>query len=75
MKTDSLGFSVTVFTILAALTVSILMLRRTLGVFGKVELGGAIGPKIFTAIIVGSFWIIYVLLSALVAEKVIDVGF
>jgi solute carrier family 8 (sodium/calcium exchanger) len=73
VKTGSLGFSVTLFTVLAIVTIVVLMLRRSLAVFGKAELGGTKVPKVVSAVVVFSFWIIYVSLSALQVQGVIHV--
>ena len=75
MKTGSLGFSVALFAVFALLTITMLMLRRALKVFGKVELGGTKKPKIVSAVIIGSFWVIYILMSSLQAQGVINVPF
>ena len=65
----------TVFAVFALLTIAILMLRRTFKLFGQAELGGTRGPKIVSAVIIGFFWIIYVVLSSLQAQGVMNVGF
>lgn len=75
VKTESIGFSVTLFAVFALLTITILMLRRTMKVFGQAELGGAKIPKIVCSIILSSFWVIYVILSSLQAQGVMNVGF
>ncbi|KAL8603603.1 hypothetical protein ACOMHN_022555 [Nucella lapillus] len=75
VKTSSIGFSVTLFAVLALLTVTLLMCRRMLKVFGKAELGGKKTPKIASALLVGFFWVLYIVLSCLQAQNVIDVGF
>ena len=75
MKTGSLGFSVTLFAVFALCTVSLLMLRRSLKVFGRAELGGTRSPKIVSTVLVSAFWVVYILLSALQAQEVMDVGF
>merc|ERR1711937_678999 len=65
----SLGFSVTVFCIEAALAIIILLLRRNPAIGG--ELGG---PKLFKTIssaIFVFFWCFYVMISALEAYEVI----
>ena len=65
MNAGSLGFSVTVYTICAITTITILMLRRCLGVFGKTELGGPTVPKYISAGILVTLWVLYVVLSSL----------
>merc|ERR1719347_2422129 len=69
----SLGFSVTVFCIEAALAIGILLARRHPAVGG--ELGG---PKIFKTIsssLFVFFWCFYVMISALEMYGVIEPGF
>jgi len=69
----SLGFSVTVFCIEAALAIGILLARRHPAVGG--ELGG---PKFFKTCSSAAFvffWCFYVAISAMEAYKVIDPGF
>merc|ERR1712141_648678 len=45
VKDAALGFSVTLYSITAILAIALLMLRRTMKLFGNAELGGAVGPK------------------------------
>merc|ERR1711872_512687 len=66
----SLGFSVTVFCIEAALAIGILLARRHPAVGG--ELGGPKFFKTLSSAIFVFFWCFYVLISALEAYKVID---
>ncbi|XP_076458128.1 sodium/calcium exchanger 1-like [Babylonia areolata] len=75
VKTDSLGFSVTLFAVFAVITVCLLMLRRSLKCFGMAELGGTRTPKIISALLVGFLWVLYIILSILQAEGVMDVAF
>lgn len=75
VNTGSLGFSVAVFAVLALITITLLMLRRSLTIFGKAELGGPRRPKIVSACFIGFFWVIYIVLSSLQAQGVMDVGF
>jgi len=73
VKVGSLGFSVTIFCIEAALAILILMARRSPMVGG--ELGG---PKLFKTIsssIFVFFWVFYVLISAMEAYGAIEPGF
>jgi len=69
----SLGFSVTIFCIEAALAIIILMLRRNPSIGG--ELGGPKTAKTITSGIFVFFWVFYVFISALEAYKVINPGF
>ncbi|KAL8609364.1 hypothetical protein ACOMHN_008158 [Nucella lapillus] len=75
VKTDSLGFSVTLFAVFALCAVGILLARRNLAVFGRTELGGPTRPKVLSAIVITSFWLLYLLLSVLQAQGIMDVGF
>ncbi|XP_069764787.1 sodium/calcium exchanger 3-like isoform X2 [Narcine bancroftii] len=61
----SLAFSVTLFTILAFVTISILLFRRRPQIGG--ELGGTRGVKMLTSAIFVSLWLLYVVFSALEA--------
>jgi solute carrier family 8 (sodium/calcium exchanger) len=69
----SLGFSVTVFCVEALLAIAILLARRNPAIGG--ELGGPKMAKTVTTIVFVFFWIMYVLLSAMVAYKTFDPGF
>ena len=60
----SLAFSVTLFTILALVCVTILLYRRRPGVAGA-ELGGPRTAKLITTAIFVSFWLLYILMSSL----------
>ncbi|XP_068208798.1 sodium/calcium exchanger Calx-like isoform X3 [Palaemon carinicauda] len=64
VQAGSLGFSVGLFSGLSIVTIALLMARRIFGVFGKAELGGPTGAKIFSGIFMIMLWFIYVLLSA-----------
>jgi len=66
-----LAFSVTVFTICAISTIALLMVRRMVGVFGKAELGGPVGPKYATSAFLIGLWFLYVTLSSLKAYGLI----
>lgn len=69
-----MGFSVIIYTTFAIIAISLLVLRRSLKVFGKAELGGATVPKIVTGVIFIFFWIFYVLLSSLQTKNIIQVS-
>lgn len=60
----NLGFSVTIFTVLAVAVVILLMLRRYVPLFGG-ELGGPTGPKVVSGIVMVGCWLLYVILSSL----------
>ncbi|XP_066501586.1 solute carrier family 8 member 4a [Hoplias malabaricus] len=62
----SLAFSVTLFTILALLCAIILLYRRRPSVSGG-ELGGPRTPKLLTALLFFTLWLIYIMLASLEA--------
>ena len=62
MKAGSLGFSITVFTITAILSIILLVARR---VFGRGELGGPKSTRYASAMFLVFLWLSYVLLSSL----------
>uniref|UniRef100_A0A8C5ALX6 Solute carrier family 8 member 4b n=1 Tax=Gadus morhua TaxID=8049 RepID=A0A8C5ALX6_GADMO len=62
----SLAFSVTLFTILACVSVAILLYRRRSSVAGG-ELGGPRTCKLITSLLFVCMWFIYILLSSLEA--------
>lgn len=66
VKPGSLAFSVTLFTALCVVCVSVLMYRRRLSVAGG-ELGGPRTCKRFTSLFFFSLWLIYILLASLEA--------
>uniref|UniRef100_A0A1I8EYD1 Calx-beta domain-containing protein n=3 Tax=Wuchereria bancrofti TaxID=6293 RepID=A0A1I8EYD1_WUCBA len=65
VNAGNLGFSVTIFMATSIICILLLVARRILAFFGKGELGGPIGPKILSALILIILWLSYVLLSAL----------
>jgi len=71
----ALGFSVMLYTITAIVCVLLLMVRRSLGVFGNAELGGPAGPKYASGVILCILWFSYVLFSALQAYGHIEAPF
>jgi len=71
VEAGSLGFSVTVYTCCAILTIGVLMLRRYVGAFGKSELGGPTATKYISALFLVFLWIMYVVLSSLQSYDVI----
>ncbi|CAF3856523.1 unnamed protein product [Rotaria sp. Silwood1] len=67
VKAGDLSFSVLVFSICCILGMTVLTLRRFLGVFGKAELGGPAIPKYICSIFFVILWIGYLTLSGLQA--------
>eukprot|EP00794_Sanderia_malayensis_P009359 gene9359-10346_t len=65
----SLSVSVVTYVICAIICVAILTLRRFLARFGKGELGGPDPWRWVTAVLIGSLWPIYVIISALTSYK------
>ncbi|CAG0887576.1 unnamed protein product [Darwinula stevensoni] len=65
VSAGNMGFSVTVFTVCAVLTLGLLVLRRYLGIFGKGELGGPKVTKYASAFFLLFLWLAYILLSSL----------
>ncbi|XP_056017279.1 sodium/calcium exchanger 3-like isoform X1 [Ostrea edulis] len=61
----SLGFSVVIFTVLAVLTLILIVIRRYVGLFGNAELGGPKIPKIISGGCMIIFWFVYVLVASL----------
>ncbi|CAL9686760.1 unnamed protein product [Knipowitschia caucasica] len=61
----SLAFSVTLFTVLAFLAISVLLYRRRPHIGG--ELGGPWGHRLLTSLFFFSLWFIYILFSSLEA--------
>ena len=66
----TLAMSVTVFCVMAFFAVMLLLLRRRPAIGG--ELGGPYLQKVATSAILFSFWIIYVLISAMVSYCYIE---
>lgn len=75
VEAGSLSFSVMVYVILAIISLSILVIRRYVGFLGKAELGGPTVAKYVTACIFVSMWLIYVVLSSLMAYDHINPPF
>ncbi|XP_071105716.1 sodium/calcium exchanger 3-like isoform X1 [Haliotis cracherodii] len=69
----SLVFSVILYTISSVVAISVLLLRRNLPVMGKAELGGPKAGKIGSAIFVFLMWVLYIVLSSLQAQNIINV--
>ena len=66
----TLAMSVTVFCIMALFTIFILILRRRQSIGG--ELGGPYCQKVVTSVILVSFWVAYILISAMVSYCYIE---
>lgn len=67
----SLSISVVTYSICAVLCVSLLMVRRYTKAMGRAELGGPSTTKYASGFFLVVLWLIYVLISSLVAyEKV-----
>ncbi len=67
----TLGFSVTVFCVLAVICIATLFVRRFIKSVGG-ELGGPAGPKWATGVFFFSLWLTYITLSSLVSYCVIE---
>ncbi|EFX70229.1 hypothetical protein DAPPUDRAFT_328233 [Daphnia pulex] len=65
VEAGSLGFSITVFTITAVLSLALLVTRRCSAACGRGELGGPLGTRYASAIFLLVLWMAYVLLSSL----------
>ncbi|XP_038640553.1 sodium/calcium exchanger 3 isoform X3 [Scyliorhinus canicula] len=65
VEAGTLAFSVTLFTIFAFVSISILLYRRRPHIGG--ELGGPWGPRIVTVMAFGGLWLLYILFSCLEA--------
>jgi solute carrier family 8 (sodium/calcium exchanger) len=65
VKSESLGFTVTIFTICAICAIFCLWLRRSL--FGG-ELGGPWFPKLISSIYLGLLWMVYIAASWIYLE-------
>ncbi|XP_046450400.1 sodium/calcium exchanger 3-like isoform X2 [Daphnia pulex] len=65
VEAGSLGFSITVFTITAVLSLALLVTRRCSAACGRGELGGPLGTRYASAIFLLLLWMAYVLLSSL----------
>lgn len=74
VPTDTLVFSVILYTSCAILAILVLFIRRRLAVFGNGELGGPKVPKYASGLFLVFLWIFYVIMSSLQAYKVIEVN-
>ena len=75
VKTDTLVFSVLVYTCCAILAVSFLMVRRFLPVFGNAELGGPKVSKWISSFVFVLLWFLYIILSVLQSYHIIELPF
>ncbi|VBB26294.1 unnamed protein product [Acanthocheilonema viteae] len=73
VNAGNLGFSVAIFMATCAICMLLLIARRVLAFFGKGELGGPVGPKVLSALILVILWLGYVALSALQTYDYISV--
>ncbi|EFO22978.2 hypothetical protein LOAG_05506 [Loa loa] len=73
VNAGSLCFSVSIFMVTSTIYMLLLTARRILAFFGKGELGGPVGPKVLSALILVILWLGYVLLSALQTYNYISV--
>ncbi|CAF3193790.1 unnamed protein product [Rotaria sp. Silwood2] len=67
VKAGDLSFSVLVFSVCCIICMTVLILRRYLGFFGKAELGGPTIPKYICSIFFVLLWVGYLTLSGLQA--------
>ncbi|VDN32064.1 unnamed protein product [Gongylonema pulchrum] len=65
VNSGNLGFSVSVFMATTTICLALLVARRMLAFFGKGELGGPVGPKMLSFLILVLLWLAYVSLSVL----------
>lgn len=74
MNSGDLGFSVLVYTVVAFIALSLLLVRRFIPIFGNAELGGPTGPKWACGVFLFSLWFIYIILSSMQAYGYISWG-
>jgi len=65
VKAGSLGFSITVFTMTAIISIALLAVRRNTNIFGRGELGGPKITRYVSSIFLVILWLAYVLISSL----------
>ncbi|KAI9557826.1 hypothetical protein GHT06_014575 [Daphnia sinensis] len=65
VQAGSLGFSITIFTITAVLSLALLVARRCSAICGRGELGGPLATRYASAIFLLVLWMTYILLSSL----------
>ena len=75
MVDQSLGFSVTLFTLCAVCAIALLMVRQNVAFFGSAELGGPTSPRWISFGILILLWVTYILLASLQAYEVIKSPF
>ena len=64
---------VVIYAISAFLGLGLICLRRNLAFFGRAELGGPTGPKYFSAVILFSLWLAFIIINILRAYDYINV--
>jgi len=72
VKAGTLGFSVTVYLIVAVVCLGVLMMKRSIPKFGLGELGGPTLIKWGTAIFLICLWLLYIILSSLQVKGIIE---
>ncbi|XP_046648240.1 sodium/calcium exchanger 1-like [Daphnia pulicaria] len=65
VEAGSLGFSITIFTITAVLSLGLLVTRRLSAACGRGELGGPLVTRYASAIFLVVLWLTYIILSSL----------
>ena len=71
----SLGFAVTLFSILALCGIAVLMLRRSSASCGFAELGGPEGSKKLSALTLVGLWLVYISVASAQAYGIIRIDF
>lgn len=71
VKAESLGFSVTLYSVCAVLCLLTLVARRYIKFFGNAELGGPSVPKYATGAFFVTLWLLYIVISSLQAYGLI----
>ena len=75
MDAGTLSFSVIVYTCCAITAVVLLMVRRSLPVFGNAELGGPKLTKCLSSLFFLFLWLLYIVLSILQSYGLISSPF
>ncbi len=75
VQSGTLGFSVGIYTCLAFVGISILMIRRMSVTCGKAELGGPSVTKYLSSFLLIFLWMVYIVLSSLEAYGHIKLNF
>jgi len=74
VESGALGFSVIVYTAVAFIALGLLFVRRVTPFFGRAELGGPVGAKWASGVLLITLWFIYIGMSTLQAYGVIKWG-